>query len=354
MTHSAIQKRKISQAIILIVTGTSLGIAYVVFSDGFENFYPFINGALTGFLVALVVVILEETIFSRESRKWPFIILLSLRTVLYALFVVLIIVSVTGVSSSIRNDESPLTFLESQEFRNYIVYGDFTIAVIYTLALSFGINFISLLSRKLGPGTLRDFVTGKYFYPVEERRIILFMSLADSEKILKDIGPFNFYKYLNDIFFLITDPITNNKGKIYEYVDDLIVVSWSETKANLNNVDSGCINAFFDSKNTVHSKKEYFIEKYGVNPELRGSLHSGPLLRSEVGDIKTEIVFHGDTMNTTARILEKCNIGNYDLLISKQTYDSMILAEKIGIFTVGTMNLKGKENPIELINLKEE
>ena len=37
-------------------------------------------------------------------------------------------------------------------------------------------------------------------------------------------------------------------------------------------------------------------------PRIRGSLHYGPVIVGEIGDVKRAIVFNGDVMNTAARL----------------------------------------------------
>jgi hypothetical protein len=47
-----------------------------------------------------------------------------------------------------------------------------------------------------------------------------------------------------------------------------------------------------------------FEREFGAIPRIRGSLHFGPVIVGEIGDIKRAIVFNGDVMNTAARLEE--------------------------------------------------
>jgi class 3 adenylate cyclase len=47
-----------------------------------------------------------------------------------------------------------------------------------------------------------------------------------------------------------------------------------------------------------------FERKFGHAPEVRGSLHFGAVVVGEIGDTRRDIVFHGDVMNTAARLGE--------------------------------------------------
>jgi adenylate cyclase len=69
---------------------------------------------------------------------------------------------------------------------------------------------------------------------------------------------------------------------------------------------------------------------------------------TEVGRHKKEIAYHGDTINTAARIQGQCKPLNADLLISRT------LAETLGVCDLpfqdlGDVRLPGKERPLGLV-----
>src|SRR5260370_23492970 len=47
-----------------------------------------------------------------------------------------------------------------------------------------------------------------------------------------------------------------------------------------------------------------FEREFGAASRIRGSLHFGPVIVGEIGDVKRAIVFNGDVMNTAARLEE--------------------------------------------------
>src|SRR5262245_53868176 len=47
-----------------------------------------------------------------------------------------------------------------------------------------------------------------------------------------------------------------------------------------------------------------FVERPRPGAKIRGSLNVGPVVASEIGDVKRAIVFNGDTVNTAARLVE--------------------------------------------------
>ena len=60
-----------------------------------------------------------------------------------------------------------------------------------------------------------------------------------------------------------------------------------------------------------------YLSKYGVVPEARAGLHGGNVVITWVGELKKEIVYIGDIVNTTARIVERCKKTGQDMLISE-------------------------------------
>ena len=61
-----------------------------------------------------------------------------------------------------------------------------------------------------------------------------------------------------------------------------------------------------------------YIERYGLAPVLKAALHSGSVVVGEMGVVKREIVYSGDILNTTARILEQCKYYKQHLIISQE------------------------------------
>lgn len=55
---------------------------------------------------------------------------------------------------------------------------------------------------------------------------------------------------------------------------------------------------------------------YGIAPRLRGAIRAGPVVIGEMGDAWQEIVYLGDTMNTTARLVDLCRDHDRALLVS--------------------------------------
>jgi adenylate cyclase len=347
------QKRKLQQTRVLLIVGTLLGPFYALFSESFsfEELHPYLNGAVIGLLISLFVALMEIWWLDKGTKHFPFSILVFLRTIIYIVSITIIATNVFIISRMIRIDLTYSAVLKSKGWQDYVYEQDFFIVLIYALFLALSVNFIRMLSRKMGQGMLVSQVTGTYYTPVKQERIIMFMNVANSSEIAEKLEPMDFHKFLNNLFYDITEPIISNGGIIYEYVEDLVVITWSMNKGIRN---SNCLRTFFDIVDKLEGVKEKYYTKFGLFPNLRGSIHCGKVVRAEIGDVKTQIVLHGDVMNTTARILDKCYELDKVILASAHLVYRLELPKMFECESVGHIGLKGKEKDVELFNIHEK
>jgi class 3 adenylate cyclase len=67
---------------------------------------------------------------------------------------------------------------------------------------------------------------------------------------------------------------------------------------------------------------------------------------------KKEIVYHGDVVNTTARIQDECNKYGQKFLLSEYMLQNVELPEYLRSEFVGELQLKGKEKKVKIFGLK--
>jgi len=333
-----------------VVAGIILGILYIFIEHRFSaQLHNYRNGVAVGIILGLMIPILELSVFSRGAMRLKFIWLLIFRTGLYLVLITLIIFNVVVYGTYIN--KQGLGYIETMgdpDFHAYLFGGPFLTAVLTTLVFSFSVNFIRTISRKMGQGMLVSYIRGTYYLPVHQARIIMFINVIASKKIAHDLGPKNLQRFLNDIFYDLTDPVVSNQGIIYEYIEDLMVITWSIDKGLRN---ASCIRAFFDFRESIELHKEKYLNKYGITPHVQASLHTGSVVRAEIGEVKTQIVFHGDTMNTTARILNKGTQLKTDLLASEQLIRMIGLPRIYEKKSVGEISLRGKQEPLKLFEI---
>ena len=216
--------------------------------------------------------------------------------------------------------------------------------MVYATLVGLFLMFIKQLDYKLGPGNLLRIILGYYHQPREEVRIFMFLDLKSSTTAAEQMGHIKYSEMLQDCFNDLTDPVTKYKAEIYQYVGDEVILHWSTENgtANIN-----CIKAFFEFNNTLLSKKEYYLRQYGWVPTFKAGLHIGRVTVAEVGYVKREIAYHGDVLNTAARIQGICNQHNQNMLISEDLYKHVNPEDhSINVIEVGSEKLKGKTQEV--------
>src|SRR4030095_2035320 len=88
-------------------------------------------------------------------------------------------------------------------------------------------------------------------------------------------------------------------GEIYQYAGDQVIVTWNATKSNFNNAAHSFV-AFYEQ---MKAKRSSYILRYGVAPRFKAAIHSGIVITTWVGKMKRELVFQGETLNITARLI---------------------------------------------------
>jgi len=224
----------------------------------------------------------------------------------------------------------------------------YLIMLIYTLAMATIISFINQMNKKFGPGVLLPMLLGKYRKPREEERIFMFMDLKSSTQHAEKLGHLKYSALIRDSFMDINQVLSRNNAEIYQYVGDEIVVSWPVNEG-LNGL--ACVEFFFSCQNQFDSRHSYYQENYGLVPQFKAGLHLGMVTAVEIGEIKRDIAYHGDTLNTAARIQSVCNKYDKLFLVSEDVNDIAELDKNYSIASLGKINLRGKDKPIGVFSV---
>ena len=72
----------------------------------------------------------------------------------------------------------------------------------------------------------------------------------------------------------------------------------------------------------------------------------------EVGDVKREIAYHGDVLNTAARLLELCKTRGEELVVSRTVGESVEKDTEIRASWHEEVSLRGKRECIEAYSLQ--
>ena len=302
------------------------------------------NSVIVGFPLGLVFCLLELFLFPRAKmmfRQWPFTKLLLFKTVLYTVIIYAVTVAlaiISGLSEGRKISELPA----------YLGSADLMILVIYTLVIYGLLVFFLQINHLLGEGILWKFIQGKYHKPREEERIFMFLDMKSSTTIAERLGHVRFYALLNELFHEISQPVLQTKAEIYQYVGDEVILTW-EMKHGLSN--SNCLNTFFLFQEGLLRNSGNYLKNFGVKPEFKAGLHFGKVVSAQIGDLKREIVYNGDVLNTTARIQHECNKYQRNCLVSGSLMNRLKQINGFHWERIDAVTLRGKETEVELFSV---
>jgi adenylate cyclase len=228
---------------------------------------------------------------------------------------------------------------------------DFYIIMGFSLVGLILIIFALQLNRKMGQGVLLNFITGKYHNPREERRIFMFLDLKSSTTIAEKLGDLKYHTLLNNFYFDITKCILITEGEIYRYVGDEVVISW-KIKSGLRN--SNCLRTYFYARNEIKRLKESYYASFGLVPDFRAFLHMGTIVVGEIGEIKSQIVYHGETLYDLKAIEEKGSAWDCDLLISAELMQQLFIPVIYRMHKAGEIHKKLSGTTLDLYTLEEK
>ncbi len=303
---------------------------------------------ITGFIYGTILGFIDIIIERGFIQRWSLGLIILLRSVIY--FIVLI-----GMISFVRYVLwelviYPYFFKDSISTMNNLIWKYyFFILLIYTIVMAAVISFINQMNKKFGPGVLLPMLLGKYRKPREEERIFMFMDLRSSTTHAENLGHIKYSALIRDSFMDINQVLLRHHAEIYQYVGDEIVISWPVT----NDIRGlSCVEFFFACQDQFNQRYLHYRNNYGFIPQFKAGLHLGMVTAVEVGEIKRDIAYHGDTLNTAARIQSVCNQYNKIFLVSGDVKEFTQLDKEFSVKSLGDINLKGKQAPIRVYSVE--
>lgn len=300
------------------------------------------GAVLFGIFFSLIDLITDRTVIRRKS----FGVIILFKSLLYLVMVAVVFLLVFGTFylfelGPLKDPENISEMLTIRFIISWLLYFVFTISLL---------NFIIQINRKLGPGNLRNLMSGKYHHPKDEYRIFLFLDLKGSTTIAENLGHNTYSRFLRNCYHDLTDIVVKYNADIYQYVGDEVVLSW---KIKNNEQILKSISMYFAYKERLDKRKEFYLKRYDTLPEFKGGMDLGVVTVAEIGDIKREIAYHGDVLNTAARIQDQCKVVNKDLLVSQHVEEKLISLNGFKKEFIGDVNLRGKEKTLRIYSLDE-
>ena len=300
-------------------------------------------------IVGIIVAGAEAFFLKNMFRKFPIWLSTILRMTLTFILFLLVSVVVVFAYWVFRHDGG-LSFIQfEKEFvQNILLTPSFMMLMVDLGLLAFISILILEISDKYGPGGLRNLIRGRYNKPRKENRIFLFLDINDSTTIAEKIGHEKYFNMLHDFFADITEPIIANWGHIYQYVGDEVVICWKNNQKNKRR----CLKFISDSVKAIKRKENYYMKEYGVVPSFKAGVHAGDVTAGYIGIIKKELVFSGDTLNTTARIRSKCHELKHSFILSVDFLHDFEVPETYKVNEIGEMEFKGRKEKSRVYSLE--
>jgi adenylate cyclase len=334
-------ERKLRLLAVIIAAGTIAGLAAglaINVAQGRTSPSSMVVGVSYGMLICIAIGCVELFVLDGPMRVWlgglSFTANLIVRSAIYAAIIIVIQLSQAGeVIAGLPLDPSS---------RN------FWFGFIYSAVLSVLMNLVFGIANIIGPRAFLNFITGRYHSPVEENRFVLFVDIAGSTGLAERLGGVGIHRFLDRTFRLLTVAVVDCRGEVLNYIGDEVIVTWRESSGAIECRPLRCFTAMRDA---LAQASGQFEREFGAVPRIRGSLHFGPVIVGEIGDIKRAIVFNGDVMNTAARLEELSRSVEGGFLASRAAMERFNLAPPFAIRDLGRLPIRGRADGVEVVGI---
>jgi adenylate cyclase len=219
----------------------------------------------------------------------------------------------------------------------------FRSSLVFAVVTAVGFNLVFEIGGLLGFGTLKNLLTGRYVQPQQELRAFLLIDMKNSTGLAERLGPIRFHELLNDFFRDVSGAVLECEGEIHKYVGDEAIVTW-EGGAALR--DGECLLCPFLVQDLIERHKKHYVDRYGAVPAFRAAVHYGEIVAGEIGDIRREIAFVGDTLNVAARLLDAAKELGRDVLASDELLAQTRLPDGLRAEKLEMLSVRGRAQPL--------
>ena len=333
LTHRT--RRSLCIWAISTLVGGVIGVMYSMLVGGQPKFAFTIGCAIVGGVMGFELLFVQQPV-GTWLRGLPLLAFMIISTLVWT--------AIIATSLQIV----PLLLGEEEAYGEAYQASTFQQDMVFSLAVAFVMNTVLRIRSLVGGRVLLNFLLGRYHRPLRERRVFLFLDLADSTRLSEELGDMRVQSLIGRFFFDIARPIAEHGGETHRYIGDEIVVTWLFSVATK---DARCLECVFDIQELIVAQSQRYEVDFGVVPRFRAGMHGGPVVASEVGDDKREIVYFGDTINTAARLQSLCKEKARDFLVSGDLLAAMTLPPEAKEQYMGEVELRGKAKSLKVYSL---
>jgi adenylate cyclase len=314
---------------------------YVITPPGFVWWIGALIGVANSVAIATPLLFFELRSLRpgalRRLRRLPLTVYFSIRILFYFVVIVGGLIVVRLVFAQVDPDlMSPV----GATFRSSIVFA-LAVSVISNLAIELG--------ALLGFGTLKNLLTGRYVQPKREQKVFLLIDMKDSTGVAERLGSIRFHELLNEFFRDVADAALECEAEIHKYVGDEAILTWRADRA----LEGGeCLACPFVIHDLIAARGERYRQRFGLLPQFRAALHCGEIVAGEIGDVRREVAYVGDTLNVAARLLESAKTVGRDVLVSADLLERVALPANLRAEALPTLTIRGRMAPLAIAALQ--
>jgi len=291
-----------------------------------------IFGVVFGVIAGIAQILIEERIYRRVGLGK----LLAVRAL--AAISLLVLINLAGYVAVTTMRDVSIGFLE------FVTEpGSFAI-FFYLLCVDTFLVALRQVNLLLGEGKLLKLIRGAFYTPREEERIFMFLDLRSSTTLAEALGHVKYSMLIQDCFDDL-GVVAEHGAEIYQYVGDGVVLTWPLEEGIK---DGNCLAAYYRFRERLTERDEHYETSYQVQPVFTAGVNAGVVTVTEVGKLKREIAYHGDAINTAARIEGQCKERGQELLISGALAERL-RGDKFGLRPLGSISLRGKEEEVSVV-----
>ena len=329
---SASRNRRDWRVILWLSVGSAVISAYFGYTVS-DNPHGLLTGVGHSLIIATPIILFEvkgqRLGLIRRLRRLPLIWYFGFRVIFYT------VVIVGGLVIGHLLFEVPLDH-------------DFRESLVFAISMSILVNLAFQIGGLLGFKTLRSLVTGRYSRPRTEQKTFLLIDMKNSTGMAERLGPLRFHELLNDFFRDVADAALECEAEIHKYVGDEAILTWPSDRGLSEGDVLACP---FIALDYIAANRSRYSERFGMAPEFRAALHFGEIVAGEIGDVRREIAYVGDTLNVTARLLDAAKSLSRDVLVSADLLARSALPAGVVAEPLPTLAVRGREAPLEIAAL---
>jgi adenylate cyclase len=177
---------------------------------------------------------------------------------------------------------------------------------------------------------------------------VLFVDIRGFTGLAEEKEPEAVIEMLNDHFTRVTDIVIRHGGHLNKFVGDEAMIVFGTPAPNLQHAEAAVRAALDIQAEMARINREMKTEH--VSFEVGIGINSGEIVAGNLGSPKRmEYTVIGDNVNVASRLTALAKGG--EILISKQTFESIEDNSRLTVIDRGKVSVKGKKLEITIYNV---